>query len=230
MDNQPITETAKFSSGGQTLSAELFQPASKHNGGVVVIAHGSDGMTDPWAVMIRDYATELAKLNFLVLIPDYLGKTGTEPGRAVFDLIPKHLGTWHTAFADAVKHATTLPGVVASRVGLLGFSLGGHLCLRSRASARVVVEFFAPEFGELGGIGPASVLTPKAQIHHGLVDPLVPFTNAENIHNKLKREGTAAELFRYEGAGHGFAGADANNATARRSAKERTLEFIGANL
>lgn len=73
----------------------------------------------------------------------------------------------------------------------------------------------------------------KAQVHHGLADQLVPFVSAENIHGKLKREGTASELFRYEGAGHGFVGPDEDNTTARRSAlgsRERTLTFIQGNL
>lgn len=47
-----------FSSGGTTIPAELYNPAGTPNGGVVVIAYGSDGMNDPWATMIRDYAIQ----------------------------------------------------------------------------------------------------------------------------------------------------------------------------
>ena len=53
----------KFSSHGSSISAEVFSLASGGKAGVVVIAYGSDGMTDdlngPWASMIRDYAEKL---------------------------------------------------------------------------------------------------------------------------------------------------------------------------
>ena len=225
-----MRETAHLTSGGATVPVELFWPGAKPNGGTVVIAHGSDGMAEPWAAMIRDYAAELARANFSVVIPEYLARTSTTPGVGVFAQIARHAGEWRTVVADAMTFARSLPGADSSRVALLGFSLGGHLSLRVRESARLLVEYFAPEFPEIGGIGTASKPVARAQIHHGLADPLVPFDNAERIQAQLKREGTAAELFRYEGAGHGFVGPDANNAAARRSARERTLAFLRENL
>ncbi|MDQ3583549.1 MAG: dienelactone hydrolase family protein [Pseudomonadota bacterium] len=178
-----------FSSGGTTIPAELYNPAGTPNGGVVVIAYGSDGMNDPWATMIRDYAIQLSQKGFVALIPDYFVSTGTKSGLAL-DAIPIHRDTWQTAVADAVAHAKTLPSVNASRVGLLGFSLGGHLCLRLRATAKVLVEFFAPELAEFGGLGLTKSLTLHAQIHHGLADNLVPFhPNADNIDKTPKTEG-----------------------------------------
>lgn len=136
------------------------------------------------------------------------------------------LQSWVEAVSDTVAHARTLPGIAASRVGLLGFSLGGHICLRLRGSARALVEFFAPELRQLGGIGPAGGALPNVQIHHGLADLLVPFSDAQAIAAKLEHEGVTPEIFSYEGAGHGFAGADPNNATALRSSKTRTLDFF----
>lgn len=42
-----------FNSSGTAVPAELFNPVGTPNGGVVVIAYGSDGMVEPWATMIR---------------------------------------------------------------------------------------------------------------------------------------------------------------------------------
>jgi len=46
----------------------MFNAAGAPNGGIVVIAYGSDGMTDdlngPWAAMIREYAGELSRKGF----------------------------------------------------------------------------------------------------------------------------------------------------------------------
>ena len=130
--------------------------------------------------------------------------------------------------SDTLARAGTMPGIV--RVGLLGFSLGGHICLRLRGSVKALVEFFAPDLLRLGGVGSAGTGAPHVQIHHGLADSLVPFSDAEAIATTLKHEGTVPELFSYQGAGHGFAGADPNNAKARRLSKERTLAFFSKRL
>jgi dienelactone hydrolase len=187
-------------------------------------------MTEPWAAMIREYAIELAEKGFTALIPAYFEKTGTTSGLPVFAEMPDNLQRWQEAASDTMAHAKALPGISASRIGLLGFSLGGHICLRLRGAAKALVEYFAPELRELGGLGAAAAPTPHVQIHHGLADLLVPYSNADSISWALKHEGTVPEVFSYEGASHGFSGTDPNNATARRSSKHRTLTFFEQHL
>lgn len=220
-----------FISNGITIQAELFTPLGTLKGGVIVIAYGTDGMTDnlngPWATMIRDYANELATKGFVALIPDYLGKTGTQPGLSALELINVYRDTWQSTIADAVTHAKTLPGIDTSRIGLLGFSLGGHLCLRLRTNAKVLVEFFAPE---LDGIGTSSSSTLYAQIHRGQADALVPYSNAVKIDKELRADGASSELYPYPGAIHGFLGDDSANADACKQSKVRTLSFFETHL
>jgi len=225
-----ISSTVSIDSHGTAIQTELFSPAGASNGAAVIVVHGSDGMTEPWAASIREYAIDLAAMGFTALIPNYFEKTGTTPGLHLFSEPPTNcianLHSWEEAVSDTVAHAKTLPGTPVSRIGLLGFSLGGHICLRLRGLAQALVEFFAPELRDFGGLGPAGSPSPHIQIHHGLADLLVPFSNAQAIVDALKHEGADPELFSYEGAGHGFAGADPNNATARRSSKDRTLAFL----
>jgi len=100
----------------------------------------------------------------------------------------------------------TLAGVDTNRVGLLGFSLGGHLCLQVRSTSKVLVEFFAPL---LDGIGTGGGPGLRAQIHHGTGDSLVPFeSNATPIEQELSKGGASTEVNDYRGAGHGFVGTD----------------------
>lgn len=220
-----------FTSQGQAASAELYPPAGGVAAkGLVVIAYGSDGLTDnlsgPWATMIRGFADGLAAAGHTAIIPDWLSITKTTPGPAVLDSIHRNRGSWQEALSDAIDSASGLPG--ASPIGLLGFSLGGHLCLRLRSKASVLVEHFAPV---LDGIGSAGMLS-HAQVHHGEADnfPGTGFVNAEAIKRTLEGEGTSTELFAYPGAGHGFGGDDQANVDARKLSSERTIDFFNAHL
>lgn len=152
-------------------------------------------------------------------MPNYFGGTSS------VDFL--QISLYQATLADAVAFAKTLPGIDAARIGLLGFSLGGHLCLRNRALTKVLVEFFAPELPELGGVGTAGNPTLHAQIHHGDKDGVVPLKlNAEPIEQKLRTEGADVTLFPYLGAGHGFNGKHPGDASAQQKSKERTLAFF----
>jgi dienelactone hydrolase len=135
-----MATTIKFKSGEAVIPAEMFDGTGIPNGGVVVIAYGSDGMTDdlngPWASMIREYADGLSRKGFSAIIPDYFAKTGTEPGKAALEQIPIHVDAWQATVGDAITYAKTLPSVIASRVGLLGFSLGGAPLFKASSASQ----------------------------------------------------------------------------------------------
>jgi dienelactone hydrolase len=227
-----ITKTTlTLTSGKGALSAGLYTPAGVAKG-LVVIAYGSDGLTDdlsgPWKTMIEGYAQALAEQGFHAVIPDYLSVTDTHPGPAVFDVMARHRDTWQAALSDATDQVVASTRTDPAHVGMLGFSLGGHLVLRLRGKARVLVEYFAPL---LDGIG-AQRGTANAQIHHGQADhlPGTGFANATEVAATLKSEGSLTELFAYPGAGHGFIGTDQANQDARDLSKARTLSFFQAHL
>ncbi|HBH74170.1 MAG TPA: hypothetical protein DDY43_12225 [Synechococcales bacterium UBA10510] len=223
-----MTQQLQAAVEGQVLSSEFHAASTSSTKGAVVIAYGSDGLTDhlngPWATMIREYAQGLAPLGFHTLIPDYLGFTNTAPGMAALELIPYRRSQWEQALEAAISLAGNQAGVHPSHVGLIGFSLGGHLCLRLRHQVQVLVSFFAPV---LDGLGPSGSLR-SAQIHHGTADktPGTGFENAAAIEQLLKVEGTTVEMHAYPGAGHGFKGSDLANQQARQLSMSRTLTFL----
>ena len=226
-----MMNTITLVSGAKPMTADMYTTSGASQG-LIVIAYGSDGLTDdlsgPWKTMIEGYATSLAEKGFSAVIPDYLSITGTPPGPAVFDAMSRLRDTWQTALSNATDQVIALSKLDPKRVGLLGFSLGGHLVLRLRTKATVLVEFFAPV---LDGIGAPGTLK-HAQIHHGKADQLpgTSFSNATAIEAALKQEGTGTELYPYPGAGHGFIGADQANTTARDLSKARTLSFFQTHL
>jgi dienelactone hydrolase len=228
MNKAPAFQPITLGSGARAMTAELHAPAHAVGAGLVVILYGSDGLTDhltgPWKTMIRGYASDLAEKGFCAVIPDYLSVTKTNPGQDVYGSMATNMGFWQSALSDAMDQAVIATKADPRRVGLLGFSLGGHLALRLRCKAKVLVEFFAPAFD---GIGTPGTLT-HAQIHHGKADEMVAtgFPNAAAIKAQLANEGTATELCGYDGARHGFIGADPDNTHAREESKTRTLAFF----
>ena len=241
-----MSRTDTVRSGAAGVPVQVFDPPGAPNGGVIIIAPGSDGMNEPWDDMINGYADSLAQKGFIAIIPNYFAVTDTDPGPGVFTLIGKHGPAWQQAISDTIDYAKTLALVDATRVGLLGFSLGGYLCLRLRAKAKVLVEFFAPYFE---GIGSPGTLT-HAEIHHGEDDrlPVTKFLFGEKIRDVLLKE-TATQLFKYEYAGHGFitessladtakakaliavlGGTDSGNAKAQKDSKDSTMKFFEMHL
>lgn len=218
-----MVSTINFTSNGITIPADLYTPDSAASApGFIAIAYGTDGMLAPWGAQITGYAEALLLRGFVVMIPNYFASTGTTAGPGVFEEIMAHREIWQQALADAVSFAKANLGVDGSRVGLLGFSLGGHLCLRQRSLANILVEFFAPE---LDGLGSSAGLTTHAQIHHGLADQIVPFhPNTDDIKGILEKEGVTVDLFSYPDASHGFIGTETGNTNARTDSMQRTLD------
>jgi dienelactone hydrolase len=220
-------------SGTEQFTGELYEPSETGKTGLVVLVYGTDGFVDnergPWQAMMRGYAEELATHGLFALIPDYFAKTGSpHGGPAANDILTKR-HSWAAALVDTVAHARALPRVDPSRIGTLGFSLGGYLCLLTRATTKpkALVEFFAPLFD---GIGPRGVV-PFAQIHHGTKDkPPTDFANAAAIAGMLKLEGTDVTVFEYKDATHGFAGTTAADKKAAADSKASTVKFFETRL
>jgi dienelactone hydrolase len=229
MKPTPVT----IPTGKANMQADLYSPAGTATAGLVVIAHGTDGFEDtangPWKKMISGYGDELAKRGLFALIPQFFQRTKTTPGLPAADVIEAKQTEWESALLDAIAYGRALPRVDAARLGLLGFSLGGYLCLRIRAAAkpRALVEYFAPRFK---GIGPAGQV-PFALIHHGTKDTgPTAFPNAAAIKATLELEKAAVTLTPHEDATHGFSGKDKPNTDAAALSMTETLAFFTARL
>jgi dienelactone hydrolase len=228
-----MATTTTFISGNP-IDAELHTPSAGGPHSLVVVAYGTDGYTDhltgPWRKMIRGYAEDLARAGIAAMVPDYFASTRTTPGEQAMLETLNRRPAWEAALVAAVAHAKTLPSVDGRRIGLLGFSLGGHLCLRVRAAVapKALVSFFAPVYDDLGPAG----RVPHAELHHGKADqlPVTKFVFAEQIKRTLEGEGTTTTLFPYDRAVHGFIGEDTDNKNARTLSKSRVLTFFGAQL
>jgi carboxymethylenebutenolidase len=110
---------------GQQLAAYLAIPASGQGAGVVVIQEWW-GLVDH----IREVCERLAREGFVALAPDlYHGDSTADPdaaGRMMMDLeIPRAIADLDAAVAALCNHSA----VDGSRVGCIGFCMGGQLAL-----------------------------------------------------------------------------------------------------
>jgi len=227
-----------FETGSPTAAEKIAwtfeEPTATYNR-AVIIAYGSDGLAPKWKPEILRHAKALADEGILALIPDYFQKKPKTPhdnSIVVFPQIPLRHAQWAEVLRDAVETAKGLPTIDASRVGLLGFSLGGFLSLRIRDSVNVLVEYFSPyTFPDVDDIGGNKNDSLTAHIHHGKGDSLVSLDqNAKPIQSTLESEGATVTWTHYPGAGHGFLGNDSANSNARNSSLQETVSFFKTHL
>ena len=217
-----VPTTVSITSQSKPMAVEIYKSLASGKRPAVIIAHGTDGMNTPWGSQIGAFAAFLAQHGYVAMIPHYFDVTGTMPGLAtVFASISTTRDIWVQAINDTLGYANSLTSdVQTGKLGLLGFSLGGHLVLRQSIYGSTfqpvgaVVDFFAPVASTIPpfsiadspskGVG----VMPPVQIHHGDVDSVVPPDQSRNLVTLLKAagksEGTDFVPYFYPGEGHGF--------------------------
>jgi len=204
-----------FESGGKPIRIDAYLPDTTGPHPTVLALYGSgggvSGMNEP-AIM-------LAKQGFAVFVLHYFDRTGTTEAtdkQTIFRNFP----SWGKTVWDAISYLEKKPQVDASRIGVLGFSLGAYLALSvASVDSRVqaVVEFF-------GGL-PKEMrffmrrLCPTL-ILHGEADATVPVQEAYDLQELLVKKEIPYEIKIYPGVGHGF------DSETWRDAGIRSLQFL----
>lgn len=210
---------AKFASGGQQITVEMFAPAAQGKYPAVVALHGSGGLHSGG---FADPARLLAASGFAVFVPHYFERTGT--AWADDATIRREFESWTETISDAITFAVAQPKTDAAHLGLLGFSLGGYLALAiatEDSRVRAVVEYFGGLPEELEQ---AATKMPPVLILHGDADTRVPVSEAHRLRALLERTNTPHEIQIYRGAGHTFSG------FTMLDAAQRTLAFLQKHL
>ena len=233
--------TDSFRSHGRDIPLELFAGSGHGSHPAVVLVYGTRGMNAPFGAMIRTFATKLSSTGCTALIPNYFAATDTRASAdiagdiAVMDAVPSNRDVWIDTLGDCLAYAAARADANSDRLGLLGFSLGGHLTLRTAKRqglprVRAVVSFFAPiNQAPFEGIGGDLDKMPPLQIHHGEDDgPPVSPEESCALEAALVAAGKVKdrdyEIFFYAGQGHGF------NGQAARTSETRTVDFLSKKL
>jgi dienelactone hydrolase len=210
----------------------VFAPAGGGRHPATVILYGTFGLLPEYRDDILSFGEALAAEGLIAFLPHYFDRTNTAPGPEAIAAIGQHYAAWLRTCGDALLFARGHARADAGRMGVLGFSLGGHFALSLAmtppvgVSLKGAVDFFGPVVRPpLAGNRAAM---PPVLIHHGEQDDLVDIGDSRRLVSELraagKTEGVGYTLLTYRDQGHSFAGADLV------AARATTVEFLASIL
>jgi dienelactone hydrolase len=242
------SEHIKFESldSKMRVSGELFMPPNAVGKvPAVIVVHGTAGVDE----RTKYFARELPKTGIAVFMVDFKHGVFTDPSNRPLD------GAFQPAAFAALRILRQRADIDGSKIGIMGFSLGGHLSLTTalvenktkwigeEPGFKVHVAYYPVCKYFLRKLKPESRIVAPIKAYWGTLDSygdgqfcpqlktaLAPVTNSE------------VDLVEYEGAYHGFdsssvgefydpvaiagRGYIAGNASYAKKAREESIKFL----
>ena len=231
----------KYQSGARSYSGKLFRPVGSGPFPAMLVLHSSIGLDDHELA----YGRWLADQGFVALATDYFAPAGVTP--ATLDLTIFPVDAVREDLARAIDCLRSLAYVDKTRVGAVGFSMGGYfaMSLGSREDVRAVIAYYAGVCDAPASeacLARYSMATVAAQMRapvlllHGNADSTVPFAFIRATQDLLMAAGKNSQLVPYPGVRHGFdfgtsrAGNPNYDAQATADAQARSLAFLKTTL
>ena len=228
--NPVKTETLRFPSGQDTVSAYLAMPGTPGRHPAIIVIHEWWGLND-W---VKEQAQQLAGQGYLALAVDlYRGHSTADPAEAheLMRGLPQDRGM--RDLEAAFDYLTSRPDVDKSRIGSIGWCMGGgwsiNLAVAEPRLAACVVNYGAlpTNAADIAKIH-AAVLG-----NFGAEDRGIPPEAVHVFQAAMKAAGKANDAKIYDGAGHGFE--NPNNTAGYRpeaaaDAWARTVAFFAQYL
>ena len=192
-------ESVQFDSTAGTASGYLArpgEPADVHVGVVVI--------QEWWGLVphIEDVAERVAALGYVALAPDlYHGKSTVEAEEAHHLMDGLDWGRAAQELAGAVAHLRGVEGV--SRVGVVGFCMGGALTVIAAADPDVDAYASFYGFPPVGAVA-LDAITAPGLLFFGEHEETFSVPDAQAFAEVQRASGRQAEVVVYPGAGHAF--------------------------
>jgi carboxymethylenebutenolidase len=222
--------TVTFDSLAGKGSGYLVDPGTKGKHPGLIVIQEWWGLND-W---VRDQAERYAKEGYVALAPDlYRGKLATTPDEAheLMRGMPQD-----RAMADlkaAFRYLAERKDVDASRIGVIGWCMGGGLAL-DLTLAEPKIAATVINYGHLVS-DPATIAKIHSPIlgNFGAEDRGIPPADVKAFESALKRDNKTVDIKIYDGAGHAFM--NPNNKTgyvksAAEDAQARIDKFLRESL
>ena len=222
-------QMVEFASNGGTDTGYMVVPASGKGPGVIVIQEW-------WGLVphIKHICDRFAAEGYVALAPDlYHGKSTTSPDEAGKLMMTMQIDQAEKDLRGASTFLLNHEATTASKVGTVGFCMGGALSLfaaTKNSQVGACVIFY-------GGHPNVKPDLPNLQAPVlGLYAERDGFVTPESVHElerKLKELGKAAEMHIYPGVDHGFFNdhrPTVYNEAAAKDAWKRVIEFFATHL
>jgi carboxymethylenebutenolidase len=222
-------EMVTFPSNGSQAEGYLAKPASGGGPGVIVIQEW-------WGLNanIKDIAERFAKEGFVAVAPDlYHGQVTAEPDEAGKIMMAMNIGQAAKELTGAVDYLVGLDATTGSKVGSVGFCMGGGLSLYL-ASLKPEIGACVIYYGVLPGTQPDLAKVQASLLgHYAENDAFASPDAARALEKQLKDAGKQVEFHIYPGTEHGFFNdtrSEVHKADAANTSWERTLAFYREHL
>jgi carboxymethylenebutenolidase len=189
-----------FKANGNTASGYLAASNAGKGPGIIVIQEWW-GLVDH----IKDVCERFAKAGFTALAPDlYDGKATKSPDDAGKMMMALNIDEAAKKLNGAINYLSAHEAVSSSKIGVVGFCMGGQLALYAATINNKVgaaVDYYGihphvkPDFTKLAG----PVLG-----FFGANDKTTPKEAVEEMENQLKRAGKTYEFHTYPDTNHAF--------------------------
>jgi carboxymethylenebutenolidase len=194
-------QNVTFPSNGNEAHGYLATPPSGSGPGVIVIQEWW-GLTDH----IADVSDRLAAEGFVALAPDLFGgKVAHDADEAMKLLTELPVDRAARDLSGAVDHLLAQDSVTSSKVGAIGFCMGGGFVLMLAAQQGDKIGAAVPFYGVGPGV-PSTYTGVRAAVqgHYAEQDGMYPVAEAKKLEQQIRDEaGVPVEFFYYD-AGHAF--------------------------
>jgi len=198
-----------YQSGGKKILVDDYPSAKPGKRPAIILLHGSAGLLFP-GLDLRKRARDLSEQGYAVFVPHFFNRTGHIMVRPA--MVHENLPVWTETVRDAVSYVVAQPNVDASRIAVMGHSLGGYLGL-AVAAQDSRIDAVVEASGALDRAGVKRM--PPTLILHGAKDETVPVVKAERLEALLKKAGTPYQKHIYPTEAHILSRAAMRDATGR---------------
>lgn len=212
------TEEVTLEVEGRKMPAFLALPEQEGSRPAVLVFEEIFGVN----VHIREVTRRLAAEGYVAIAPDYHHRAwlpGTQRGytdedvKRGMELIPKLTAEGLSAdIAATIAYLRSRPEADITRLGAIGFCVGGHvayLCAATQ-SVKATASFYGGGIATFGPGGSQPTvqrtagITGKILCLFGQLDSAIPPEQVDTIRGALEQHRVRHEVVVYEGATHGF--------------------------
>jgi carboxymethylenebutenolidase len=224
-------QNVTFASNGGHAHGYLAKPDSGSGPGLVVIQEWW-GLDDHMADIVDRFAAE----GFVALAPDLFGGKvahDSDEAGALMEQLPVDQAA--RDLGGAVDYLLADDSVTSSKVGAVGFCMGGGFVLQLAAQQGDKIGAAVPFYG-VGDAVPQEYngISAPIQGHYAEQDAFYPVEQAREQEQQIRAQSQADVEFFYYPAGHAFHNdkdkLGTYDAEAAKLAWQRTVEFLKANL